>query len=166
VWNPNAIVKWKGLLPTHHSAPLPSKPMGGNFFTHHHPICSPNEHEWSLQPPPPSPTSPNEWECLHCPTSQLTVRVFVIPTLLLFKGPPSPLPSLEQGWAFITQLHVCMYYYISSLNEQEPSFHSFLLLAISIINLNIITMSVSFSYLSNAFGSGSKRKVNIRLPQL
>jgi len=50
------------------------------------------------------------------------------------------------------------YHYISPLNEQGASFHSFLLLAICIINLNIITMSFSFSYLSNAFGSISKRK--------
>jgi len=36
----------------HHCAPLPSKPMGGDFFTHHHPICSPNKHKWSSQPTP------------------------------------------------------------------------------------------------------------------
>ena len=54
--------------------------------------------------------------------------------------------------------NACMYHYIVSLNEQEPSFRSFLLPAICIINLNIITMSFSFSYLSNAFGSGSERK--------
>ena len=48
VWNPNVIVivKWRGLLIfvahpygmpyLHHSAPLPSKPMAGDIFTHHH----------------------------------------------------------------------------------------------------------------------------------
>ena len=151
----------------HHCAPLPSKPMGGDF--------SPTTTLSALQtstsgPHSPPPPSPNEWEYLHCPSSihQLTVRglchthpsALQMSTRGLAASITPPLPSLEQLWARMGFCHPtpCMYHYISPLNEQEPSFCSFLLLAICIINLNIITMSFSFPYLSNAFGSGSKRK--------
>jgi hypothetical protein len=98
----------------HHCAPLPSKPMGGDFS----PTTTLSALQTSMSGPhSPSPPFPNEWECLHCPPSihQLTVRglCHTHPSALqmtmrgLTASITPPLPLLEQGWAFVTQLHVC-----------------------------------------------------------